>query len=384
MKYISGGLRRLKSQITGKYPLEQIGWQVTHRCNGNCRIMCPFPEKQEKEGAEKMQKEEITLDQWKTILNDLPDTVNYIHLTGGEPFLRKDIFELIEASYARFPDLIIQMPSNGFLTDRIINVARRVFTEIKPKNGFSLGLSLDGIKEIEIDGKRVHTHDYIRGTPGAFKKTMKTFEELLSLREEVGEKRMFTGFGMVIHPFNIDQIWDEYLLAKKNHADFVAVMVTHDDWSVQEKVFTKEQLDEIDMILKRVAADIYKDRADFPFHPHSVFLANEVPVFRKQKWYKCLAAQNFCVIDPIGNLNICVAAKRCLGNLKEHSFSTLWNSKLRQDIVENFLPHCRCWGACHLPINISYDLLGCFRGSLEVRSFDKDDRALDSKMSKIP
>lgn len=120
-------------------------WAVTSKCNLNC-THCYQP---------KTQKDLSTPDM-KRIIDKIAEMgTNIIALSGGEPLLRKDIFDLI--SYIHDKGLLVYLASNGSLIDEE--------TAMKLKN-----IGLDYI-QISLDGSK-KTHEKIRNAEGLWEKTI--------------------------------------------------------------------------------------------------------------------------------------------------------------------------------------------------------------------
>jgi MoaA/NifB/PqqE/SkfB family radical SAM enzyme len=107
----------------------------------------------------------ISCDYWKTRWHDAMDTeraiglvneigalgIGTLRLTGGEPFLRKDIFEVLQrADTSHFKQIIVQ--TNGLLL-------KKLHTSINASPISKIAVSIDGLKE---------TNDRIRGIRGYF------------------------------------------------------------------------------------------------------------------------------------------------------------------------------------------------------------------------
>ena len=118
-------------------------WDVNNVCNLNCKH-CRVSEKNDKE--------QLSLVQAKMLLAELwYEGVTKLNLSGGEPFLRKDLFEILE--YARkFDDIVIT--TNGTLLNEEVCQKLSEFSNIK------LSISLDGMEK---------THDEFRRKKGTFK-----------------------------------------------------------------------------------------------------------------------------------------------------------------------------------------------------------------------
>ena len=86
-----------------------------------------------------------------------------ISITGGEPFIRKDLLEILKTILDY--DLNISLATNGTIIDeRIISFLERNRDSI--------------LVQVSLDGSKPKVHDRIRGVKGAFKKTIKTIKKL--------------------------------------------------------------------------------------------------------------------------------------------------------------------------------------------------------------
>jgi molybdenum cofactor biosynthesis enzyme MoaA len=63
--------------------------------------------------------EEITAD----VVSKLPDNLGRVNLTGGEPMIREDVEELAKILYKKAK--LVEISTNGFFTERIINIANK-------------------------------------------------------------------------------------------------------------------------------------------------------------------------------------------------------------------------------------------------------------------
>ena len=125
-------------------PLRLLAWETTRRCNLAC-LHCraaagsgPYPG-------------ELTTDEGLTLLDDLATMGQpVVILTGGEPLLRDDIFEL--AAHGHNKGLRMVMAVNGTL------LTPQIATRLKEVGIQRLSIS--------IDGASAASHDQLRAVPG--------------------------------------------------------------------------------------------------------------------------------------------------------------------------------------------------------------------------
>jgi molybdenum cofactor biosynthesis enzyme MoaA len=111
---------------------------VTSRCNAHCDY-CHFI-KQIDDKARKA--EELTLDEIDKIAKNY-GKISKLSLSGGEPFIRKDIAEIVQAFIDHCGVGIVDIPTNGGFTASIIKQAKKIL-ERNPFLVLELQLSIDG------------------------------------------------------------------------------------------------------------------------------------------------------------------------------------------------------------------------------------------------
>lgn len=124
--------------------------------NRGCNLRCSFCDLWDDPAR-------MTLAQALTLLDDAAHIgVRTLVLTGGEPFLHKELFAIVAA--ARDRGLAVNITTNGTLVDRR-------WTELVASGVTSLSVSIDGLPE---------THDALRGKEGAFATSWAALERLVA------------------------------------------------------------------------------------------------------------------------------------------------------------------------------------------------------------
>ncbi len=168
---------------------------VTARCNARCE-MCFYWRELDAVRPET----ELTPEETDKISRTLPPLIQ-LTLSGGEPFLRADLFELIKPLLEHSRPALLSIPTNGILTEQIIKVTGQICSAF-PRLRLNLELSLDGIGE---------RHDRIRGHVGAFADLLRSWKELKILRLKFPNLRLNTL--SVLSALNSDRIFEllEYI-----------------------------------------------------------------------------------------------------------------------------------------------------------------------------
>ncbi len=191
----SGVLRRLKAAgLLARVPLywsdRRFGWprllpfsvvaSVTYCCNSRCETCRVWERKAE----------ELTVDEWDRIFSGLGSGVYYLTFTGGEPFLRHDLVDIVAAGYRRCRPAVITIPTNGLLSGKIPDRVEELL-RVTPDSKLGLNISLDGVGA---------QHDTIRGVPGAWERALETYQALKAIRHP----NLTVSIHSVISRFNVD------------------------------------------------------------------------------------------------------------------------------------------------------------------------------------
>ena len=158
-------------------------YQITERCNGKC-TMCNI---WNQEPREELKINEIS----KGFSNRFFNNLKWIVLTGGEPFLRNDLVELIEV-LSKLPSLKwITINTNGFLTEKIINDVKKILKSLRNDITLSLTISIHSINAV---------HDKITGIVSAYHKATSTLRAL----QKIKNKKLHLQILSVISKYNFE------------------------------------------------------------------------------------------------------------------------------------------------------------------------------------
>lgn len=194
-KLVFNGLRYRLLKSTGRPGrLEAISLEITHRCICRCR-MCNI-------WQIPSEIPDLALSDWVGLLSSpaLGRLVE-IDITGGEPFLREDLEELLEwighSKSSRFPALkTVAITTNGILTARILDVTARIAGAFQER-GIALVLAC-GMDAVGTP------HDDIRQFKGAWEKLSATIERLKELR--TSHANLILGIKTTIVPANVHEL----------------------------------------------------------------------------------------------------------------------------------------------------------------------------------
>jgi len=119
------------------------------------------------------QRDDLTLQELAALSRELGPIEN-LNLSGGEPFLRPDLDEVVRMFVRDNGVRQVYVPSSGFFTDRTEKALRGILKE-DDLQLFVVELSIDGLKDY---------HNTLRGHKEAFDRALKTHDMLARLQRE--------------------------------------------------------------------------------------------------------------------------------------------------------------------------------------------------------
>ena len=282
---------------------------ITYRCNAKCH-MCntwQFPTKKS---------EEVTARD----LEKLPGGYRFTNITGGEPFLREDIDEIVEVVLQKTERLVIS--SNGFYTDKVLALAEKFFPRV------GVRISIEGLPT---------ANDELRGLKDGFDHGIRT---LLGLRH-LGVKDI--GFGITVSDRNAKDMIELYELADAMGLEFATAAMHNTyyfhkfDNSFTEKDMISDQFREVSRRLLSTWKPKSWFRAWFNYG-----LANYV--HGNKRFLPCEVGSDVFFMDPFGEIRPCNGMEASMGNIREQSFEEIWNSPEAQDVRKR-VATCdkQCW-----------------------------------------
>lgn len=276
---------------------------VTYNCNSRCR-MCniwksePLPV--------------LPLSEYEKLHANLKE----INITGGEPFLRPDLVELIRLLLKKNPQVRIIISTNGFATDLIKSKLQEILA-IKPD--IILSFSVDGIGRL---------HDEVRGVPGGFDKVMST----IKVAKELGIKELRLAF--TAGDYNISQLFPVYNLAHNLDAEFTMAAVHNADnyFNIADNAITKldEFKSEFSKVIKAELASKQPKNWARAFFVYALYRF----IVTGKRILPNYSGQDNVFIDPLGNVYPSDVSGHLMGNLKEFdSFEKLYSSTVSQQAI---------------------------------------------------
>ncbi len=292
----------MKNFFRNKNTIKDVVLAVTYQCNARCSF-CNIWKKKE------------TYSLLSQDCKILPRSLKNVNISGGEPFLRKDLPELIKSISRQCPRAKIIISTNGFAPALIKQQMAKI---IRFKKDISVAVSLDGF------GKK---HEDLRGFYGGFCLSLETLNSL----KEMGIKDLKIAF--TLGDQNIDQLKKVYRLSKEIGAEFTIAAYHNSShyFSTQENEIRK-----IEAIKKELNWLIEQELASFfPKKWLRAYFAYGLIYFieKKGRILPDYSGVKSLFIDPFGRLypsSVWEVELGQLGNIKNWSdFSQRAKNKIK-------------------------------------------------------
>jgi len=295
------------SPVEEKYVPLVISWNVTLRCNLKC-AHCYI------NANETQPVNELSTDGAKMLIHQITEVSRpLLILSGGEPLLREDIYEIIR--YGADRGLRMGMGSNGMLIDE--EAARRLE---------EAGM---GTVAISLDSSIPEHHDRFRGVKGCWQHAVDAIKALKKTRIEVQ-------VNCTVTQENYDEVEDIMALAEELGVDnFHLFFLVPTGRGTELKDITPEMYEEmIASTLSKIPK--YKLNVKPSCAPQFMRIAKSQGV-DMSRWVRgCMAGLYYCRIYPSGEVTPCPYLPLNLGNIRETSFRDIWFNSEVFKALRNF------------------------------------------------
>lgn len=310
---------------------------VTAKCNAHCK-MCFYKENM---NASKAENNELAVEEYEKIAKNIK-SLNILGISGGEPFLRDDLSEIIKVIYKNCPPLVVDLPTNGFFVKSILRQVEDIARNC-PNMIIDLQLSVDGPEKV---------HNDIRGLKDGFLRVKDTYNGALSLKNKY--KNLKVKACIVYSHYNQEYINELFEILGRDFKglDRVVFSVVHGSVSNQEAFqFDWEKYFKICEKIRKES--VVKQVTDF----HSVFtialrvvknnLLREL-LKSKDMYRRCKAGKRVIVVNETGKVFPCEPLWFPVGNLRTNGYdiNKVLSSKEMNEFRKNtFQNRCNChWG----------------------------------------
>lgn len=270
---------------------------VTYRCNAKC-TMCnryKVPSKAE---------EEITTE----TIRKLPE-MYFTNITGGEPFIREDLEDIVRELYKKSDRIVIS--TNGFFTERIVDLCKK-FPQI------GIRISIEGLEQ---------TNNEIRGLEDGFNRGYTTLRTLV----DMGMKDV--GFGMTVQDKNAPDLVPLYDISNELNMEFATASLHNSFYFVESNNIINDRLavaENFEKLINKLLESNSPKKWFRAYFNHG--LINYI--FSQKRLLPCDMSFDTFFIDPYGDVMPCngTKEKEVMGNLNVQDWDELWNSEEAENV----------------------------------------------------
>jgi MoaA/NifB/PqqE/SkfB family radical SAM enzyme len=321
---------------------------VTEHCNARC-AHCLLGQR------DRQVRDELTIDEIAKVSASMDDML-FFTPTGGEPFLRKDLSEIVHIFHVNNHAANVGIPTNGSLPERVVETVERMLKE-NPNLDLHIDVSVDGPAEV---------HNRIRGVPGLYDRALTTYRELRGL--EAHYPNFSTCIQITVSSFNQDVLGEHYEQLKRDAGvNTVFTLLTRGaPKDPVAKEFDIRKYEDFSRILEEenkalILSGYYK----MPFSD----VLNAKRIVRPKLIAKTVRERKFQIPCYAGSLGGAMFSKgqvlpcemlvdKEIGNVRDYDydFKKIWTSP-KADEVRRWIrdTKCFCTYECFLTVNILFN-----------------------------
>ncbi|MCL7382789.1 MAG: radical SAM protein [Thaumarchaeota archaeon] len=300
------------------YPIHPV-FEVTSNCNLRC-LHCHA------RGGE-FRLDELDTKNAKKVIESLADVREFRTLvfTGGEPLVRRDIFQLME--YASNIGFYTILATNATL------ITREVARKLKEVKIGGIAASIDFVDPV--------MHDEYRGASGAFEKTLKG---ILNAQRE----GLYIQINITISKRNINQLRELTILADKIGAHVILLyqlIPSGRGENLFDETLDSEYFRILIEKLRNIQSGINPVTVPVGLPEYFAYLTKSIglnPKIASHVFRGCIAGRGMYYIKPNGDVWPCPFLPIPAGNLKEKSAKEIW----RSSVFNMFRDRSRLKGQC--------------------------------------
>lgn len=315
-----------------------VNYSVTLRCNLGCKY-CGVSGLVNNYAQEELSALEIS----RFLEDKMLQRIKVVVITGGEPFLKEDLEEIIWEFKKKVNPAIFHITTNGFLTQRIVDA----FVFLKSK-----GVKLDLKVSIDDLGPK---HDALRGKEGSFRNALNTIQKLRSIFDR---KDVFIGLNQTIYEDNYRSIPEVRRLSQElgiAYFGFIGLKkralysdgADNDhgllDLSLLAGEFIEEELRK--GVFPKIGRDNFSETIEQIMIRH--YTNGQIKLLHQKKLkHRCMNLFSHFRLNPNGDILTCSYDIEPLGNIKLEKYSKIMSKPNTKNKLFKVKGCGKCWLGC--------------------------------------
>ena len=343
------------SSLAGKfanlYLRQRAPLSFIHFITNHCNARCPFCFIDFDDSS--IYKGELTLQEIEDFAGKLPPSIFNINITGGEPFLRKDIKDILSIYYEATHVESFYITSNGFYVDRVRELAEHIQANFHRKQfRVYVAFSIDAL------GRR---HDEIRRVKGLYEKVTECYFLLKGLQDA----RIRPHISLTISEENYSVAETLYEELVSRGVESIGLTAVREEGVYQ----TIEKKQEIVDTYQRLAQAIAEEEASRikgfsrgDISGAALTAKNQIvrgmigeSYLNDQFFSPCPAGAKFFILHANGDVGPCEILDELYGNVRDFDYDIsklLGSPQAREHQKWIKDSKCRCTYECAMTINI--------------------------------
>lgn len=260
----------------------------------------------------------------------LPPSLRDVNISGGEPFLRRDLPQILAAIKSTNSKARLVVSTNGFQPGK----TRKMLPDLLAADRrLAVRVSIDGMNA---------THDEIRGIPGGFQKCVETLE----ICREAGVTDL--GIGFTLLERNVHDLAQVHRFAEERRLQ-LSVTVALDSsiyFGDGKQAMRPRDSHAVRQAFSQVI-DVQLRKWDLKENFRGWFNRTLLEYHQtNRRPFTCDGASGFFYMDSFGNVFLCHILNVKIGNLVQQSWDELWGSTPAEQARVIAAACDKCWLVC--------------------------------------
>jgi MoaA/NifB/PqqE/SkfB family radical SAM enzyme len=262
--------------------------------------------------------------------------IDKLLISGGEPFLRRDLPRICQIFLENNNLDAISIPTNGLMPQRIFELVNKIL-ELSNGRSVTISLSLDGTEKF---------HDQMRGVTGNFQKIVETYERLLSLQDRFDN--LLIRIATTVMESNCEEVIGLFDQASILFPGVNSPCINLLRGNPQNEELLPPSIERAYEVYQHKVAKFPGQQGFFRQIADKLTFVVAIENLRQNtQVVPCEAGRILGVIEHNGDVKHCELLPP-IGNIRENSFDQIWNSPIAYEARKRIVSkQCSCTHECY-------------------------------------